>query len=77
MADFNAKIWKRIKTKKETVTRQIRQLIKSVDKEEIVTVNEQSHNVMSKRRVEVKSVNDYNKNKNQKQFTDDNTDYHR
>lgn len=77
MADFNAKIWKRIKTKKETVTRQIRQLIKWVDKEEIVTVNEQSHNVMSKRRVEVKSVNDYNKNKNQKQFTDDNTDYHR
>lgn len=32
---------------------------------------------MSKRTVEVKSVNDYNKNKNQKQFTNDNTDYHR
>lgn len=59
------------------MTRQIRQLIKWVDKEEIVTVNEQSHNVMSKRRVEVKSVNDYNKNKKQKQFTNDNTDYHR
>ena len=28
VADFNAKIWKRIKTKKEIVTRQIRQLIK-------------------------------------------------
>ena len=28
VANFNAKIWKRIKTKKETVTRQIRQLIK-------------------------------------------------